>query len=93
VLSKYVSGGNPRIVQRLTAERITNRYQTVYPWAAQLDDSATVQIARQSGAVETYTGDVVKPDRPAIRDIDIARGRRRRVTRVARTQEFSRTSR
>ena len=55
LLSKYVSGGNPRTVQRLAAELITNRYQAVYPFAAQMGDSATVEILRQSGAVESYT--------------------------------------
>jgi hypothetical protein len=55
LLSKYVSGGNPRTVKRLAAELITNRYQAVYPFAAQVGDSATVEIARQSGTVQTYT--------------------------------------
>jgi hypothetical protein len=53
--SKYVSGGNPRTVQRLAAELITDRYQGYYPFAHQVGDTAAVVIARQSGAVENYT--------------------------------------
>jgi hypothetical protein len=53
--SKYVSGGNPRTVQRLAAELVTDRYQGYYPYAHQIGDTAAVVIMRQSGAVENYT--------------------------------------
>ena len=53
--SKYVSGGNPRTVQRLAAELVTDRYQGYYPYAHQIGDTAAVVIIRQSGAVENYT--------------------------------------
>jgi len=54
-LSKYVSGGNPRTVQRLAAELVTDRYQGYYPYAPQIGDTAAVVVLRQSGTTETYT--------------------------------------
>lgn len=55
LFSKYVSGGNPRTVQRLAAELIPDRFQEEYPRAHEVGDSATVVILRQSGQTETYT--------------------------------------
>ena len=54
-LSKYVTGGNPRTIQRLAAELITDRIQAEYPYAVNVGDSATVVILRQNGNTETYT--------------------------------------
>src|ERR1044071_1686087 len=42
LFSRYVSGGNPRTVQRLAAELISDRYQGVYPRAHEIGDSAAV---------------------------------------------------
>jgi hypothetical protein len=53
--SKYVTGGNPRTIQRLAAELITDRIQAEYPYAVNVGDSATVVILRQGGNTETYT--------------------------------------
>ena len=53
--SKYVAGGNPRTVARLAAELITSRVQAAYPYAAEIGDSAAVEIRRQSGETSTYT--------------------------------------
>jgi hypothetical protein len=55
LFSKYVSGGNPRTVERLAAELITDRYQFAYPYAPQVGDSAEVVVLRQDGNTETYT--------------------------------------
>lgn len=54
-LSKYVAGGNPRTVQRLAAEQITDRYQGYHPYAHLIGDTAAVTVLRQGGAVENYT--------------------------------------
>jgi hypothetical protein len=53
--SKYVTGGNPRTVQRFAAQLITDRYQAEYPYAHELGDSATIVLQRLNGNTETYT--------------------------------------
>jgi C-terminal processing protease CtpA/Prc len=53
--SKYVTGGNPRTVQRLAAELIADRPQAEYPYAPQVGDTATVVTLSQSGDAATYT--------------------------------------
>jgi hypothetical protein len=52
--SKYVTGANPRTVQRFAAELITDRIEAEYPYATQVGDTATVVILRQNGNTETY---------------------------------------
>jgi hypothetical protein len=54
-LAKYVPQGNPRAARRQGAQRLTSRFQSRFPHATDLGDSATVVIRRQSGAMETYT--------------------------------------
>lgn len=54
-LSKYVSGGNPRTVQRLAAGLITDRLQAEDPYAVRIVASATVVILDQTGSRKTYT--------------------------------------
>jgi hypothetical protein len=53
-LSPYRQSANRRSTRRLAAELITIRRQAIIPWAAQIGDSATVVIRRQSGEEETY---------------------------------------
>jgi hypothetical protein len=55
LFSKYVSGGNPRTVQRLAAELLVDRYQGYYPWAHEVGDFAAVEIRSQTGMVATYS--------------------------------------
>lgn len=62
--SKFVTGGNPRTIQRLAAELITDRIQLEYPHAVDVGDTATVVILRQSGDTQTYTIPWVKSGTP-----------------------------
>lgn len=60
LITKYlpyaVNGhGNPLLEQRIAVELATTRVQGIDPYAANISDSATVVIRRQSGALETYT--------------------------------------
>lgn len=63
-LAKYVPQGNPRAARRQGAQRLTSRFQSRFPHATDLGDSATVVIKRQSGAVETYTIPWIKTGTP-----------------------------
>ncbi len=63
-LSKYVPQGNPRAARRQGAQRLTSRFQSRFPHATDLRDSATVVIRRQTGATETYTISWIKTGTP-----------------------------
>jgi hypothetical protein len=63
-LAKYVPQGNPRASRRQGAQRLTSRFQSRFPHATDLGDSATVVIRRQSGAIETYTIPWIKTGTP-----------------------------
>ena len=65
-LAKYVPQGNPRAARRQGAQRLTSRFQSRFPHAPDLGDSATVVIRRQSGALETYTIAWIKTGTPLI---------------------------
>ena len=54
--AKYGASSNPSAIRRLAATRLTSRPQSVMPHAVVVaGKSATVEIRRQSGVVETYT--------------------------------------
>lgn len=54
--ARYNVFANPRSTDRINAESLTARQQQVYPAAAQIGDTATVVVKRQStGKPETYT--------------------------------------
>jgi hypothetical protein len=53
--SKYYQQGNPAATRRQAAARISSRAQSRVPDVAQLGDTATVEIRRQNGELETYT--------------------------------------
>lgn len=63
-LAKYVPQGNPRAARRQGAQRLTSRFQSRFPHAVDLGDSATVVIRRQNGAMETYTIPWIKTGTP-----------------------------
>jgi hypothetical protein len=65
-LAKYVPQGNPRASRRMGAQRLTSRFQSRFPHAPDLGDSAVVVIKRQSGAMETYTIPWVKTGTPLV---------------------------
>jgi len=54
-LSVWRQYGNPASTRRLSAGKITVRRQNDFPRAAEIGNSATVEIRRASGVVETYT--------------------------------------
>lgn len=53
-LSPMFGDGNPRTIQRTVAGFLPNRFQELFPRVPQLGDNATLQVRRQSGALETY---------------------------------------
>jgi len=53
-ISKYLSSGNPRATLRSAADYLFYRPQEVIPRAHELPATASVQIRRRSGTVETY---------------------------------------
>ena len=53
--AKYARYGNDRSTQRAAASRIVTRIQSRMPHATDVGDSATVQVRRASGNLETYT--------------------------------------
>jgi len=63
-LARYNEAANPRATKRLSAGAITTRVQASIPSTAQLGDTATVVIRRQSGATETYTVPWLKSGTP-----------------------------
>jgi len=65
-LAKYVPQGNPRAALRQGAQRLTSRFQSRFPHAPDLGDSATVVIRRQNGVVETYTIPWIKTGTPLL---------------------------
>jgi hypothetical protein len=54
-LSVWRQYGNPASTRRLSAGKITVRRQSDFPRAAEIGDSASVEIRRASGVVERYT--------------------------------------
>ena len=54
-LARYVPQGNPQAARRQGAQRLTSRFQSRFPHAPDLGDSAMVVIRRQDGAMEPYT--------------------------------------
>ena len=63
-LSRFVGQGNPKAQQRLAAQYLTSRFQSRFPDAASLPDTASVVIRRQNGNMETYTLKWVKTGTP-----------------------------
>jgi C-terminal processing protease CtpA/Prc len=54
-ISAWRKYGNPVSTRRLAAGQITFRSQPTFPRAHEIGDTATVEIRRASGALETYT--------------------------------------
>ena len=69
--AKYARYGNNRSTRRAAANRIVIRQQSRIPHAAELGNSAVVEIRRASGTLETYTIPWIKLGLP-LKQIDPA---------------------